>query len=102
MLALDFMVVRIVGLCLLLSPIARTMAAFHILLSLPLLSITEVSIDIRALPWLRQLSSFLCVPAAIHVVSASSLIVTFAAQAGARDISRSSRKTGTLLAIAHQ
>ena len=56
--ALDVTIVRIVGLCLLRSPIARTIIAFHISLSVPVLHTMEVTLHIRALPVLRQFSAF--------------------------------------------
>ena len=56
------MVVRILRLCLLLSPIARTIAAFHISLSVTFLHTVEVSIHIRALPVFGQFSEFPTAP----------------------------------------
>ena len=56
--SIDFMVVRIALLCLLLSPIARTMAAFHISLALPVTLTVVLPFYNSALAMLCQLSMF--------------------------------------------
>ena len=55
--ALHVTIVRIVGLCLLPSPIARTMAAFHISLALPVTLTLLVYINRHALTGVRQFFS---------------------------------------------